>query len=192
MTVRGIILTTLLLPFGFGCDIFQTREPEQPTQNTSTFDQPITPETVLRNFQYAIQEYNIDNYMRCFVDPAFRSFDFISSQEVRANFASVFDQWNLESERRYFQNLGTPVDGTPLLTFSSQQIMSVSSDSVTYNMNYLLFFPHRKVNTPTVVQGNMQLSLKVDLQHRWSIYRWEDFKTTTDSTWSILKAVLSG
>ena len=32
-----------------GCDIFQTREPQEPNAGTSTFEPPVTPDAVLRN-----------------------------------------------------------------------------------------------------------------------------------------------
>lgn len=174
------------------CDLFQTRDPEPPSQSNSTFDPPVSPDIVLHNLQFALTEYNIDNYIRCFVDPTVQRYEYIASQEVQANFSNLFAQWNLEAERRYFQNLGPPTNASPFLTFSNQQTISVSSDSVIYNMNYTLFFPHRRSNIPQAVQGNMQVSLGTDNQRRWSIHRWQDFKTMSDSTWSYLKAAFSG
>ncbi|MBI4548560.1 MAG: hypothetical protein HY707_11295 [Ignavibacteriae bacterium] len=186
-----VLLLAAVLMSLQGCDIFQTREPEPPTQDISTFDPPVSPDIVLRNLQFAISEYNVDNYMRCFTDTAMRVFVFIPAQEVRANFESVFQEWDLQAERRYFQNLGQPSSASPLLTLTMQP-PNVTADSVVYTINYTLFFPHRRAGVPQVVRGNMQLYLGVDNQRRWSINRWEDFKTTTDTTWSFWKAVFSG
>ena len=174
-----------------GCDIFQTRDPESPTQTTSTFNPPVSPDIVLQNLRFAVSEYNIDNYMRCFTDTAVRSYVLIPAQEVRANFEGVFQQWDLQTERRYFQNLGQPSGASPLLTLVSQQ-QNVTADSVVYTMNYTFYFPHRRTSVPQIVRGNMQVYLGVDNQRRWSIYRWEDFKTTADTTWSYWRAVFSG
>jgi hypothetical protein len=175
-----------------GCDLFQTRDPQAPSQSNSTFSPPVSPDIVLSNLEAAIRDYNVDNYIRCFSDPAVRPYEFVPSQGVRANYPGLFSQWTLESERRYFLNLGTPKGGSPSLSFSNQQSLTVSSDSVIYNMNYILIFPHHRPNVPQSVQGNMQISIGSDNQHRWSIYRWQDFKTATDSTWSYWKAVFSG
>jgi len=192
MKIFVLPITLLLLAGSSGCDIFQTRDPQSPTQSNSTFNPPINAEIVLSNLQYAIQEDNTDNYIRCFSVTPSRPYDFIASQEARANYPGLFNQWSLESERRYFQNLGTPANGAPSLIFSNQQTLTVSSDSVIYNMNYQLFFPHRRSNVPHLVQGNMQLYLGTDDQHRWAIYRWQDLKTSSDSTWSYWKAIFSG
>jgi hypothetical protein len=188
---QAAILLVFLLPLS-ACDLFQTREPEQPSQTTSTFIPPTSYDLVLRNLQFAVSEYNVDNYMRCFVDSAYRRYEFIPAPEARARFANIFNTWSLESERRYFQNLGAPSIGAPSLTFPSQAPIYTGSDSVIYNLNYTLYFPHRKAGIPQVVQGNMQLYLGVDPRRLWSIYRWQDSRTTTDSTWSYWKAVFSG
>lgn len=192
MKAAVLFVCITFLVCSYSCDIFQTREPEAPSQSNSTFNPPVNPEIVINNLQFAVQEFNIDNYMRCFSDPLWRQYEFIASQEARANYPSVFSQWNLESERRYFQNLGTPGSASPYLTFTNQQTLTVSSDSVIYNMNYTLFFPHRRTNVPQLVQGNMQIHLGTDSQRRWSIYQWQDFKTTSDSTWSYWKGAFSG
>lgn len=175
-----------------GCDIFHTRDPENPSQSNSTFTPPVSPEIVLANLGSAIHDYNVDNYIRCFSDPTSRTYEFVPSQAVRAHYPGLFTQWNLESERRYLLNMGTPKNSPPSVTFTNQQTITVSSDSVIYNMNYTFTFPHNRANIPQIVQGNMQISIGSDAQHRWSIYRWQDFQTVSDSTWSYWKAVFSG
>ena len=181
----------LFLSVNAGCDLFQTRQAQPPAQTKSSFTTPVTAEIVLDNLKSAFAEYNVDNYMRCFVDTAVRQYEFIPSQETQANYAGVFSHWNLESERQYFVHLGTPATGTPSLGLTLQSIVS-SSDSVTYVYSYTLNFPHHRPNVPQQVSGTMQLSLGADNQRLWSIYRWQDFKATRDSTWSYWKAVFSG
>lgn len=186
-------LVVVLLFLLQGCDLFKTRDPESPSQGSSTRVPPTHYEDVLTNLQFAIREDNVENYTLCFTNPSDLPFQFLAASEARASFPGVFDQWSLESERRYFQNLGTPYNGIPSLTFRHQTTISVGSDSVIYNTDYTLFYPHRRPGIPQIVSGNMQLHLALDSQRRfWSIDRWQDFRTTTDSTWSYLKAVFSG
>ena len=174
------------------CDLFQTRDPQPPSRTTSTFTPPTSYGIVLRNLQFAVAEDNVDNYLHCLADSAYRRYEFVPAQETRARFPAIFNQWSLESERRYFQNLGAPVNGAPSLTFPDSPPIYTSTDSVVYNLNYTLFYPHRRAGIPQVVQGNMQLYIGVDPRRLWSIYRWQDSRTTTDSTWSYWKAVFSG
>ena len=169
-----------------GCDLFQTRDPEQPTQNTSTFETPTTYDIVLRNLSYAISENNVENYMRCFVDTALRPFVFEPSPEEAVNFT----QWSLDAERRYFQNMGAALNGTMSLidSISNKNISPGPPASAVFYMNYLLYVPHPDPRAPRSVRGNMELYMVEDSLHRWSIYRWVDKKDAADSTWSYLKA----
>ncbi len=181
---RRWVLGSLLVAFIiYGCDLFQTREPQQPSQSSSTHEPPASASIVLQNFRFSVTEYNVVNYMSCFADTSLRRFVFVPS-----NFFSAFNQWSLESERQYFLNLGTPPSSTPPTLSFSIQDSSLSSDSVRYFINYRLFFPHHRTDVSQTVEGNMQLFFIRDAQGLWYIYRWEDSRTTTDSTWSYLKA----
>lgn len=167
----------------FGCDLFQTREPQPPSQNSSTHEPPGSADAVLRNFGSAIREYNVVNYMGCFADTSFRQYVFVPS-----TFSSAFVQWSLESERQYFLNLGSPPPTTsPVLNMAIVD-SNLSSDTARYTINYFLFYPHRRTDVSQIVQGNMRLYLGRNTQGFWYLYRWEDSRTTTDSTWSYLKA----
>lgn len=183
---RTIFCFLLIVCCG-GCNLFQTRDPQQPSQGSVGVTPPITPEIVLANLQLSIQNHNTDNYMRCFVDttiPGAPVFTFVPS----ADFQGIFRNWQLEDERRYFQNLGAPTSGSPYLTTSNEEYINQASTTAEYTADYILFYPHHQAGVPTEVRGYMHLYLQTDGQHGWSIYRWEDTRTTTDSTWSYLKA----
>jgi hypothetical protein len=195
--VRRIL--TILIPLVVSlalqsCDLFQTREPEPPTQSNSGFKQPVTSDIVLENLRVSVADANADNYVRCFSDTSVstRGFTFNASSEVLASFGSLFNTWSIAEEQVYFRNLGLPQNAAPSLSFSNERQLITSSDSVIYSMDYLLFYPHRRSGIPLSVQGRMQLHIGTDRQGRWSIYRWQDFKSTTDSTWSYWKAIFSG
>ena len=179
---------------GLRCDLFSTRDPQPPSKNNSSFIQPVTSDLVLENLTSAVAQSNADNYFRCFNDSASssRSYVFLPTVAISAQYPGVFAFWTPESERFYFRNLGQPQNGTPYLTFSNQRTLSVSSDSVVYSMDYTFYYPHHRSGIPQLVQGNMQLYIGANSQRIWSIYRWQDNKTVTDSTWSYWKAVFSG
>jgi hypothetical protein len=176
-----------------GCDLFQTRTPESPSEEGSNFIQPTTPEIVLINFKNAIEEYSIDNYIKCFVDASLsdKLFEFVPSLEAGID-RTRFDGWNLESERQYLMNLGKPSFGNANLTLSNKHIIAVTSDSVIYNYDYNLFYPQNNPNFPSSYTGNLQLYIAIDRNRNWSIYKWFDFKTNSSNTWSYLKAVFIG
>lgn len=181
--VRSLVLVATLIA---GCDLFQTREPEPPSQGTSCNLTPDDHEVVLKNLRCAMTERNVDNYVRCFVDTLLRPYVFESSPEEQLKFT----QWNLESERRYFQNMLSTVNGTPALSDSlyNKIVTPGPPASAVYFLKYSLFIPHLDPRAPHLVRGNMELYFAEDSLHRWSIYRWVDKKISADSTWSYLKA----
>ena len=180
--IKICIWGTNLLILIWGC---KTRDPESPTQGTSGFKPPVTPEIVLENFKTAIKENKVDYYMRCFIDTTASSKSFSFNPSV--GYETYMLSWNLEAERRYFQNLSRTTSGEPFLNFSDSSEANRTPSSIEYDMEYFLYFPHQQPNVSTRVKGYMHLYLEVDNQQRWAIYRWDDVKTVTDSTWSYLK-----
>jgi hypothetical protein len=176
-----------------GCDIFSTRPPDPPTEQRSNFIQPTTPEIVITNFKNSIEDFNIDNYIKCFVDTSFSDKHF----EFGASFGAGVDQsrfigWNLESERQYMINLGKPSFGSAGLVLSEKHPVAISADSVVYNFDYTLYYPQSNPNVPTSFYGNLQFYIAVDQNKNWGIYKWLDFKTNSPYTWSYLKTVFIG
>lgn len=180
----------VLFTFFSGCDIFNTRIPEKPSQTISSFIQPTTAEIVLINFKNAIEEYNVDNYIKCFVNPNYseRTFKFVASAEAGID-RTIFEDWNLESERQYLTNLGKPSFRSAKLILTPKGETVVATDSVIYNFDYSLDYPHSNQNYNVI--GNLRFYLGADRNRSWSIYKWEDYKTTSSATWSYLKAVFS-
>ncbi len=174
-----------------GCDLFRTRDPQPPTAGSSNFETPTTYDKVLKNLVFAISDKNINNYLSCFVDTTIRPYVFIAAEDARRGYPDVMNGWNLEGEQRYFTNLREATPGIPTLTLPDKPPTFVSSDSVVYDLDYTLSWPHIRSGIPKVVQGTMRLSIGTDGK-RWAIYEWRDSKTTADSTWSYLKAVFSG
>ena len=168
------------------CDLFQTRLPDPPSQGTSCNQTPADHTIVLSNLQCAIVENNVENYMKCFVDTNYRPYTYLSSSDVQQSFVG----WNLESERRYFQNMGTSLGGTSLFSDSITNSNSIpgSPASEVYYLSYTLYVPHHDPQAPRLVRGSMELYMIEDSLHRWSIYKWVDKRITSDSSWSYLKA----
>ncbi len=172
------------------CNIFETRSPENPTENSSIFIQPVTPDIVIQNLKSSIEDYNIDNYIRCLsaYEVTNKTFKFIPAAVTGIDRA-IFDNWTIESERQYLTNLGKPAYGRASLTLTNRQDIYVSSDSIIVNYNYSLFYPC--TNQIYNASGNLQFYISVDKNGNWSIYRWEDFNTTQAITWTYIKAIFS-
>ena len=188
----AVLLSTSILG---GCSLFEPRDPEQPSQSSSNFIPPTTPELVITNLENSIAQKDIQNYASCFADSSRsgRSYTFIPSADAAALFPSVLNSWTYIEERTYFTNLiGRAVpNGFANVSFTLPTTQ-VFADSMLYSADYLLTFQHTDAGFPSTARGHLQFAIGVDnATQLWSIYRWVDFKTTEDITWSSFKGRFS-
>jgi hypothetical protein len=173
-----------------GCDLLQTRDPEQPSTSGSTFVPPTSADIVISNLQAAVREKNKENYLRCLVDTAFssRAFQFQPTSESAARYAGVFSNWTEASEDQYFRNLAeSRPGGVANLFFFNPVVTQQPPDEVIYEARYHLIFQHQSSSIPQEGRGILQLSLVRDQRSTWSIYRWIDSRDTSATTWSDFK-----
>ena len=123
--------------------------------------------------------------MRCFIDSTTSAKKFSYTPSVGYEIRMM--NWGLEDERRYFQNLIHVREGQPTIEFIQTMPANITPSSMEYTMDYILNYPHHQNGISKGVRGFMHLYLGTDNQQRWLIYKWEDVKTSTDSTWSYLK-----
>ena len=188
-----------LLAFGFllaltqvACNIFETREPEPPSQSSSTFVPATDPSLVFTNMTSAFRDLNSVNYLKSFADSSStgRSFSFEPTQQAKIKYGGVFLTWNRQSEQQYFENLRSkiPSGSAATLSFESLTVQSLQSDSAQYEATYRLTVPHTVATLPTVATGKAQFLLIADRSRNWVIWRWIDLTTSTSTfSWSDLK-----
>lgn len=185
----------LILPLVFlfvqSCELFQTRGVEPPSGRRSTFNQPISPDIVLDNLNFAIVEKNLDNYLKCLVDSNYspRRFKFFPDALSQSQYP-IFINWSLNNERVYYSNLAsfTNEDASRNL-FLTNTNMNIGIDSAIIDSEYLLVFEHNKQNVPKITKGKLRFIMGLDNRSLWSIHSWYDFvNNNNDTTWSVLKA----
>jgi len=185
-----ILISIITLSFA-GCDLFTTRNAENPDQTRSNFQPPVEPAVVIDNLKNSLSDKNVQNYISCFVDTLFseRSFNFSASSDALTRF-DIFLSWGLNEERRYFNSIANKVtvDFPISLTLSNQNYSSLSGDSLIYSATYLINLP---VSTgdqfPQNYGGNLQFNMLRDSRQEWVIYFWKDTKSETLPSWSELK-----
>ena len=176
------------------CSLFEPREPEQPSQSSSAFLPPTTPEIVIANLQGSIAQRNVQDYISCLDSSRLQHpFSFTPSGDANAQYPSVFSSWTYAEEDDYMSNLiSKAMPGgfsSLLLTQTSQPI--VYADSVIYSYDYTFTFQHTEPGFPATARGNLHFAIGVNSSNFWSIYRWTDSKTTPDITWSSFKGKFS-
>lgn len=179
-----------------GCDLFNTRTPEDPDTGRSTFQPPTQPSIVVSNFRNAISEKNIDNYLLCFsdnsVDSSIGKFIFHPSVDASTLYPGLFDNWGSENERKYFNSLKSrlPSDINPIILFKNESYGISQPDSVVITYKYYLKLNFVDNSIDKEYAGTIQLTLVSQKNGLWSIFRWQDIKSpndTIDATWSKLK-----
>jgi hypothetical protein len=185
-------ITLLIAVFLFsGCDIFDTREAEQPSSPKSTFIQPVEPSDVIINLKSALQDLNVENYLACFTDSAFsnREYRFSPSSVALSQFPVMLAGWGKAEEREYFLNLKNKIDEQQPVTleFDKELFGSPQGDSIVFSASYLLDVPHSDPDIPTIFSGDLSFSMVRDSRNYWSIYYWRDSKSGELQSWSELK-----
>ncbi len=183
--VKIFFLSALLIS---SCDIFETRDPEQPDRSRSNYETPSEPQIVIQNLQNAFSDRNSDNYKKNFaLGPPYvdRFFSFLPTSNALSSNPSLWSSWNVESEFQYFRNLVTRVpDGLPIILSLSSENYSPLGDSTIYTAEYSINVPNL-TGAPNIYEGSLKFSLITDNQSAWVIYYWEDI--SNDSSWSDLK-----
>lgn len=182
------------------CSLFEPRTPEEPSGSPSSFQQPISENVVLSNFQNAVQENNTENFLRCLADTSLgarSAYQFEPSIDILTSFAEQFRQWTLYNERQAFLSMTSKVQAPGKITLQllRGRFDVRVPDSAVYAADYVLRVPHSSPSIPTLVAGTLRLTMFRDAVNQWYIGRWSDAKgpenDTIASTWSTLKAQFS-
>jgi len=177
-----------------GCGLFEPRTPQAPTQSSQTFLPATDPFTVISNLQSAVAQKSVPNYVQCLADQSAggRTFVFIPSSEGTALYASLFRSWTTTDEQAYYQNLTTRTTPASLSQLDlTQKSQSLAADSALLEYDYTLTFENTMAGFPSRASGDVQFALQRSASNIWTIYRWTDFKTTGDITWSLFKGKFS-
>jgi hypothetical protein len=184
----GLVLAVSLI----GCDIFDTRDPEPPSQSSSSYVPATEPSLVFTNMSNAFRDLNSLNYLKSFADSATagRGFSFEPTPQAKVKYSGVFLLWNRQSEQQYFDNLKSkiPSGSSASLVFQTLSVQSLQSDSAQYEATYTLTASHSVAAVPKIATGKAQFLLLADRSRNWVIWRWIDVPTGTSGfAWSDLK-----
>lgn len=198
MKKQIVIWSLVFFVLATGCkNPFSTRDAEPPTEGRTSWQFPTDPMIVLQNMKYAVEEKNVENYMRCLVDSN-ALFHFEPDQFEASNNAGIFEFWNLSRERTYINKAftSTPDDSLRALNFSNIQ-RSYFPDSAYVQADYQLDLHHVLAQSyPRQSKGQLDFWF-LRRNGYWVISRWYDHDTRVDSTsarlpsWSTIKAGFS-
>ncbi|MCW8803996.1 MAG: hypothetical protein OQK57_06325 [Ignavibacteriaceae bacterium] len=185
-TYSKILLLTFLGTLA-ACDLFQVRDPEEPTETKSNYRVPVEPKDVIQNLINAFNDKNPNDYKKNFstgLPLVTRDFYFVPSGNVLSSFPT---DWYVNEEFQYFNNLVTrsPQDVPITLTFTDE-VYDIRSDSSIYSAKYFISVPVLN-SDPIVYEGSLKFTMTTDINAAWIIYFWEDIAAQDSKSWSELK-----
>lgn len=187
MKTHSKILSLTFLIALAGCDLFQVRDPEDPTETKSSYRVPVEPKDVIQNLINAFIDKNPNDYKKNFstgLPLVNRDFFFAPSGNVSTIFPT---DWYVDEEFQYFNNLVTRSQQDVPITLSfTDEVYDIRADSSIYSAKYFLSVPVLN-SEPNVYKGSLKFSMTTDINAAWIIYFWEDVAEQGSKSWSELK-----
>ncbi len=190
--MRCFAIIFFLLFMG-GCDLFQTRDAQAPDQPRSNNQIAVTPDLLIQNLINSLKDVNLQDYLACFSDTSFsgKSYLFYPSSGAASLYPSFSSPWDKKNESAYFTNLISRIpSGLQVTLVISNSNSSQQGDSIIYSASYTLNVPFTDSSIPSLYAGDLKFSMVRDSRLVWSIYLWQDIKSTQFPSWSELKGRL--
>lgn len=173
-----LVLPTLLILL-LSCNLFDTRDAEEPEGKVNWNLFPITPFQTLENLDYAYNfNENIDRYGSILSDEFEFHFD---SQDIQDYNLPPYWGKLMETEMRSLLDKDISLD----MQQNEESEDIIQSESAVLYRDYQLILT--RLSGTSFFAGSMTLYLQRENDGFWRIYRWEDFRTDNDVTWGRLK-----
>ncbi|HVZ41643.1 MAG TPA: hypothetical protein VHI13_20350 [Candidatus Kapabacteria bacterium] len=190
---RPLLLLVPMVALAAGCGLFDTRQPENPINAGSTFEQPTTPSVVLRNLESALTSANAGDYRKCFSDTSLGlpPFIFYPSAQGLSAAPSKFVQWGIDQEETYIGNIFAELmkGSVCSVQFSPTDVTDVPiADSLQFSATYSVHFPHTRDNAERDADGTLVFTFRLSKQNEWYISAWRDVAIPNKTSWSLIKA----
>lgn len=174
------------------CDLLTTRNAEQPDTLGNSNIPATSKEILFSNFKASMEEKNLENYLSCFVDSSFlkKKFRYFAAPGLISQYPEL-NNWNIESERQYFQNLKTKVKtGQSIsLTLTPGNYTQIG-DSAFYQIDYSISVLSENQTINGMYAGSGQFKIFRDSRSQWVIVEWADLLKDNSKSWSELKGRL--
>lgn len=183
--IKILLLSVLLIIQS--CELFESREPESPSETKSSYRVPVEPSDVIENLKNSFKDKNSNDYKKNFssgLPLVNRNFYFLPSTNVVISFPNP---WHVNDEFQYFNNMVIRVPkAIPIqLNFINEEY-DLQADSAIYAAEYSISVPVQNA-PPAVYSGNLRFIMATDINSAWVIYNWEDIAKQGFKSWSELK-----
>ena len=144
--------------------------------------------------EFAFEGKNAVNYLRCFQTKDYLSdIEFIPSTDVTSLYPEYFKLWDINSENIYISSLfaASPLEMEANLDFTKSKMINHGSDA-DYSADYKILIRHNRSNQiPVEYSGQLIFRIINDGNDYWYINYWQDTRTDSLESWSMLKISFS-
>ncbi len=188
--MKKYVTAGIIAAFIMACSLFDTRNPEEPSEDNGTFVPPSTPGIVIENVVNAFENKNVNNYAACFSNAKFK---FTPSVEVAARYPSLFENWTVDSEKQCFTNAIAAMnkESKPILSILNRDFDFISQDSAVLVSEYIINCEFLNASISKNFTGKAIFTIMPETDGLWRIAAWQDFQLAGDTnkdSWSSLKA----
>jgi hypothetical protein len=171
------------------CDLFKTRTPAEPSQQSSNYIPPTDPSLVLQNMISSFQDGNAVNYSKSFSGT---SFNFTPSTSAKNKYGVDWVTWTKTQEQQCFEKILNHFSNNSKIVLSFESfIPTYNSNTSQVETNYHVTLP-LDAGVAKKFNGRVQYTLAQDQSGLWFINQWVDVgSNASDSTWSDLKGIAS-
>ena len=179
-----------LLGFGVaGCDLFSTRDAEEPGDTTDLCGPAVSSDQVMSVLDCAFQFHLPENYLELF---SAEDYEFIPDGAALSNHQDLLP-WGYEEEaahiRRLFSAQVVPPDSLVWVVFEEEDVLEWG-DSASYLENYTLHVGHILEGVPRDAIGRVELTVDRTIDGTWVIRKWRDEAIGLEATWSEIRALI--
>ena len=184
MQIRISILCLLVVLAG--CDLFSTREAEEPETTTDLCGPATLSDHVTSVIECALQFHLPEEYLAIFDA---QGYQFVPDGAALGNYNDLLP-WGIDQETDHIQRLFSeqvvPLDSVVWVEFEPEESVELG-DSARYVEAYTLYIGHVLEGVPRQVSGRMELTVVRTIDGTWVIRRWRDDAVGNEATWSDIR-----
>jgi hypothetical protein len=177
------------------CELFNPREPEDPSGSSGNWTPPANPREVLENISSSFTLHDGILYLKSFAKPNYidTAFVFIPDVSVPSYDSTIFTEWDYDTEQAFILTLFSP-DFIPSDSSASIYFQAISEPpgeiTPVYREKYTLTI-HSTEDLPSEYSGYSDIRFDRNYNSEWVITSWIDEKIEGVPSLTELKSAIS-
>lgn len=174
------------------CGLFETRDPQDPSESNVPWRQPTQASYVVENIKNTLEGVDLSLYART---AAQDSFVFYADPTLLESDPNRYEDWFWDVEeqatRRLFQSIEEhwgAQDSAAVIDLNDEEWLVIEADSAIVQYSYSVVFHHGKAGVDTTGEGSLRWRMiRSPLDRLWYMAEWRDFALEGTGGWGSIK-----